>query len=122
MRVVYRLRGDLLQDPQLVKDTQALTLNAEKPLLELKGTHGLFGSEQWWRNVETGCLPLKTVTGTIEETFFAGQDARWGNEVNSFTVCLPDGSHVTESIYVNNKADHRLFRIGGHCPRNLRSR
>jgi len=112
MKLVYDLRSDLDKNPERVKQAQAMTLNSEKPLLGLKGSHGLFASAEWWNNIETGKIPKKTITGKIEEMFFAGQDSRWGDQVNSFTLRLPDGSHVSESIYTNQKADRRLFRVG----------
>jgi hypothetical protein len=39
------------------------------------------------------------VTGNIERTYFAGQESRPDDQVNSFILRLADGSTVDESIY-----------------------
>ena len=57
MKVVYSLRNDLEKDPSKVRDAQSLTLNDARPMLGLKGNRGLFGSEEWWSNIESGVKP-----------------------------------------------------------------
>ena len=52
------------------------------------------------------------MTGIIERTYFAGQDIRRGDEVNSFTLRLADGSTADESIYTHHKHDIKLFVPG----------
>ena len=52
------------------------------------------------------------MSGVIEETYFAGQDSRWGNKVNAFVLKLEDGSRIEESIYVNHRKDAKLFVPG----------
>ena len=78
----------------------------------LKGRHGLFASEAWWDSIKAGRLQTQTVTGSIERTYFAGQDSRHGDQVNSFTLRLADGSTVDESIYTHHKQDIKLFVPG----------
>lgn len=112
MKRVYDLGEDLKKNPSQVQAAQEMTLNANKPFLGLKGKHGLFGSEEWWLSIRTGKLRIKTIEGVIQETVFAGQDARWGDQVNSFNLKLEDGSTVLESIYAHEKTDRKLFRSG----------
>jgi hypothetical protein len=112
IRVVYTLKDKLRAEPEYVAQVQAMTLNEEKPLLGLKGTHGLFGSDAWWESINSGRIKTKAIAGTITELFFAGQDSRWGDQVNSFWLKLRDGSLLQESIYANQKADRRLFVVG----------
>lgn len=112
MKVVYALRDDLKSKPDYVAEVQALTLNREKPLVGLKGTHGLYASDEWWESIRSGRIETKVVSGTIHELFFAGQDSRWGDQVNSFRLKLNDGRTVEESIYANQKSDRRLFVVG----------
>ena len=109
---VYTLTEALAQDPARVTRTQSLTLDSAKPLMGLKGRHGLFASDAWWDSIKAGRIQTQTVTGSIERTYFAGQDSRRGDQVNSFTLRLADGSTVDESIYTHRKQDSALFVPG----------
>lgn len=112
MKRVFELSVELETDLQRVQLTQALTLNADKPLMGLNGTHGLFGSGEWWESIRNGRMKTTTVRGIIDSTYFAGQDSRWGDQVNSFTAKLDDGTVINEGIYANNKSDKKLFSAG----------
>ncbi|MDN2678465.1 hypothetical protein [Janthinobacterium sp. SUN033] len=112
MKPVYTLAEALAKDPGRVAKTQALTLDSARPHMGLKGRHGLFASDAWWESIEAKRLPTQTVTGIIERTYFAGQDSRRGDQVNSVTLRLADGSAVDESIYINHKQDISLFVPG----------
>ena len=109
---VYTLTEALAQDPARVTRTQSLTLDSAKPLMGLKGRHGLFASDAWWDSIKAGRIQTQTVTGSIERTYFAGQDSRRGDQVNSFILRLTDGSTVDESIYMQRKQDIALFVPG----------
>ncbi|WP_416772948.1 hypothetical protein ACMGT0_13210 [Pseudomonas sp. RHF3.3-3] len=111
MKTVYLLSEDLKRNPDRVALTQALTLNPNKPFLGLNGTHGLFGSEEWWKNIEERKIPLLLVSGIVKKVYFAGQDSSTG--VNSFSLLLDDGSVRDESIYsATAKEDRKLFVVG----------
>ncbi|WP_426088851.1 hypothetical protein [Janthinobacterium sp. PSPC1-1] len=109
---VYTLAAALAQDPARVAKTQSLTLDSAKPHMGLQGRHGLFASDAWWDSIKAGRIQMQTVTGNIERTYFAGQDSRRGDQVNSFTLRLADGSTVDESIYMHRKQDIALFVPG----------
>ena len=79
-------------------------------MLGLKGKHGLFGSPEWWASIEQRKMPLLFVSGIIRRAYVAGQDG--GNENNGIELLLEDGSVRDVGIYVNNKADIPLFRVG----------
>ena len=126
MKLVYELATELERDPEHVKLVQGLTLDANRPLLGLKGTHGLFGSPQWWANVResfeerrgwfkrlmTSSIKTEVKSGLIVDTYFAGQDARWGDQVNTFDLKLEDGTILSEGIYPKLKSDRKLFVRG----------
>lgn len=112
MKVVYELRRQLAEDPDHVVQVQTLTLNKDKPMLGLRGTCGLFGSEQWWKNIENGKLKTKMISGVISELVFAGQDSRWGNQVNSFKLGGTLSASQLMSIEVQEKQDRKLFCVG----------
>lgn len=110
MKRVYRLSDELENDPKQIALAQALTLNSSKPLLGLKGTHGLFGGPEWWASIEQRKMPLLFVSGIIRRVYVAGQDG--GDENNGIDLLLEDGSVRDVGIYVNDKADIPLFRVG----------
>ena len=112
LKVVYTLSAELKADPGYVRDVQALSLDNDRPLMGLKPTHGLFGSVEWWESIKSGCIRTAHITGTIRELIFAGQDARWGDSVNAFKLEKEDGTTVLEGIYVQDKVDRDLFRVG----------
>lgn len=112
IRQVYSLAVVLKANPSQVTETQALTLDNQRPLMGLKGNMGLYGSEEWWRNIRDGNLKSEILKGTIVETYWAGQDSRWGDEVNSFKVELSNGVLEDESIYTNRRDDKKLFKPG----------
>jgi hypothetical protein len=107
---VYYLTDELRSDPRKVELAQALTLDASRPRMGLKGAYGLFASDQWWDSINTGRIKLRRVTGTVSRVYEAGQD-RTGTP-NTITLTMPDGSSADVGIYVNNKRDAKLFRVG----------
>lgn len=111
MRRVYTLSEELAADPNQKKLVHALTLNSAKPLMGLKGTHGLFASPQWWDNINYRRMPLRFVSGVILRAYEAGQDSKTGFN-NSVSLRLTDGRTEEFGIYANRKEDTRLFREG----------
>ncbi|KAB8046196.1 hypothetical protein GCN78_25525 [Janthinobacterium rivuli] len=112
MQLIYTLAAALAQDPARVAKTQSLTLDSSRPHMGLKGRHGLFASVAWWESINAGRIQTRTVTGSIVRTYFSGQDSRRGDQVNSFTLRLADGTTVEESIYTHRKQDVALFVPG----------
>ena len=110
MKRVYLHSEKLGANPERVAAAQALTLDLLRPRLGLKGTHGLYGSEEWWSNIGQRKMPLLFISGIILRSFVAGPDG--GDENNGIDLLLDDGSERVEGIYVNVKADILLFRAG----------
>lgn len=110
MKVVYTLRSELARDPEQVGRAQALTLDQDKPLLGLKGTHGLYGAEDWWRNAEAGVIPSRQYKGVIRRLYVAGQGD--GEEFNAFEIESNDGVKYADSILLNDEANRPLYRVG----------
>jgi len=52
------------------------------------------------------------LTGIIERRYFAGQDSRRGDQFNSITLRLDEGSTVDESIYAHRREGIKLFVRG----------
>lgn len=110
MKLVYQLSEELKADPQQIALAQALTLDFLRPTLGLKGTYGLFGSSQWWKNITDGIMPLKKISGVVQRVYVSGQDESDGE--NAFEILLSDGSCLNESFYFNNAEDCQLFKPG----------
>lgn len=110
MRCVYSLARDLELNPRKAELAQKLTLDPARPTMGLKGTCGLFGSEDWWRNVDSGKLAAKRVAGVIVDAYVAGQDLT--ENINTVDVEGEDGAVRSVGIYVNNPLDVSLFKVG----------
>lgn len=109
MRCVYLLSEELRLDPNQVALTQALTLNQARPQMGLKGTHGLFGSSEWWAGIQEGRMPLLQLSGVVTRAYMAGQDESGLN--NTIDLLQDDGSEHAVGIYVNNPEDANLFQV-----------
>ena len=109
MKLVFQLREELRTDPERIVRTQALTLNPSRPKMGLKGSHGLFGSNEWWQSIEDGSMPLLYLSGVVREIYQAGQDGLGKN--NTIDIVLENGSVETVGIYVNNESDTDLFCV-----------
>lgn len=110
MKRVYSLAKDLRDNPGRVSNVQALTMDESRPLMGLKGTYGLFGSEKWWTNIENRELPLEFVAGNIKRAYAAGQDHSPLN--NTVDLVCSGGKELSVGIYTNKSSDIELFREG----------
>lgn len=110
MKPVFNLANELAGDPNRIRLTQELTLNAARPEMGLRGDNGLFGSPTWWQNLSNGKIPTLEIVGIIDRTYCAGQgDSGPPNMVDLLTDA---GSIEAVGIYVNDKADVALFKPG----------
>lgn len=109
MKTVFRLQEELQTNPQRVEKTQSLTLNASKPTMGLSGKYGLFGSSEWWDSIAAGKMPLQRLSGVIVRAYVAGQDP---DNINTIDIRVTDGSVQAVGIYLYDKADLPLFRVG----------
>lgn len=70
MKPAYRLKNDTT----FIAQVQKATRNTDDFGIEM--THGLFGSQEWWEQIESGKLKLHTLRGVITERFWSGM-ADW---------------------------------------------
>ena len=110
MKLVYLLSEELKNDPEYVSLTQKLTLDKSKPYIGLNGTYGLFGSQEWWDNINNNKMPLLFLSGIIKRAYIAGQEPLRYN--NTIDLLLDDGSIQMVGIYVNDKSNADLFKVG----------
>jgi hypothetical protein len=107
---VYELSKELAHDPEQIADAQALTLDQSRPQIGLKGSLGLFGSSEWWGNIEAGVIPLKRLSGVIRRVYVAGQDR--SDVPNAFDFASSNGTVRMEGIYVNSPEDVAVYQVG----------
>lgn len=110
MKRVFSLTEELSKNPERVALTQALTLDESRPLVGLKGGNGLFGSEEWWRNIEQRKMALLFVSGRVRASYVSGQDQSIAK--NTVDLEMNNGEVVSVGIYTNDKLDIELFREG----------
>lgn len=79
-------------------------------MVGLKGTLGLYSSNEWWKNIENGNFRELTTTGIISRLYTAGQDNN--GKINSFDMIDNNGNTISSGIYLNNQNDLYLFEIG----------
>ena len=104
MKTIYHLR----QDHKHIENVQAASLSS-KPF-GLKVVNGLFGSEDWWHNVDTGVIPLIRHTGTITRLFRAGMH----NESECFEIVGSDGQIFHYDCIALNRRDRKLYKVGAY--------
>ncbi|MGY1446334.1 hypothetical protein ACW582_03935 [Pseudomonas chlororaphis] len=108
--LVYQLAEELRRDPGQVLLVQSLTLDKNRPLLGLKGAFGLFGSKEWWANIEQRVMPTKQLSGVIVKTYYSGQDGDMPD--NTMDLLLEGGAICTEGIYVHDEEDVGFYQVG----------
>ncbi|MFZ6712349.1 hypothetical protein [Undibacterium sp. TC9W] len=110
-KLVYQLDVYFRENPDVVVNAQKIQLDPDRPALGIKGTHGLLGSDEWWRNIRNGVISSQEVTATVIDIFAPGRpsDSKKDSEMQ---LLLPDGSLTTLSMMANDPRDFGLFKIG----------
>jgi hypothetical protein len=101
MQPVYRLKDDLAH----VANVQKATLTTTKYGIEQ--THGLFGSDEWWRHIVDGSLLMDTVRGTITRVFMSGH-----NDWPEFEMRDNSGQLSRSTRETNRPGDDVLYVAG----------
>lgn len=108
---IYELATELAANPARIAMAQALTLNADKPLMGLLGDCGLFGSNEWWQSISEGRIEVRVYKGTIKRLYVAGQDAD-EDQSNDFEYVCDDGRVRRASCVAHDDGDLALYREG----------
>lgn len=107
---VYSLAVELSNDPEQVAAAQALSLDESRPTIGLSGKNGLFGSPQWWANIEAGVINTKRELGVIGDVYAAGQDS--SDIPNAFDFLSKEGGARMEGIYANDESGILEYQPG----------
>ncbi|RYL24702.1 hypothetical protein [Acinetobacter piscicola] len=63
-KLVYDLKSWLKDNPEDMELTHKVTLD-NSTTSGLKGSHGLYGTDEWWENIEDGSIESYMISGTI---------------------------------------------------------
>jgi hypothetical protein len=96
---------DLREDHQRIRWMQEATMTTRD--FGLEPTHGLFGSEDWWQNIELGRLPTFQVSGLITNVYNIGE-----GDHPEFSMVDNLGIETTWKREVNHADDDDLYIIG----------
>lgn len=107
MQLVYSLKNELASDSGQVATAQALTLDLSRPF-GLKGTFGLFGSDEWWQSIEAGRLQKTELEGVITLLGRVGMH----NESPVFNAHLDNGDHYTYDTVADTKKGVKKYIVG----------
>lgn len=108
MKTVYSLSEDLNRNPKKVELTQARTLDNRSLPGGLKGTYGLFGSDEWWHNIFKEVIPVTRLMGMVTRIYREGMH----NEGLGFEMEVSDGSTFRYSCVVNQHRNLKLYQVG----------
>lgn len=96
---------DLRQDHQRIRWMQEATLTTRD--VGLEPTHGLFGSRDWWRNIESGRLLVFKAAGVITEIYNVGE-----GDFPEFTMIDGDAIESSWKREFNCVEDDDFYVIG----------
>jgi hypothetical protein len=96
---------DLLDDHQRIRWMQEATMTTKD--FGLEPTHGLFGSPDWWLNIEHGNLPTFQQTGLITNIYNVGD-----GDHPEFSMVDESGIETNWKREVNQSEDDDLYIIG----------
>jgi hypothetical protein len=103
MKTIYRLKDDRERIRQLQK------ASTDDGRTGLKKEKYLIGTEDWWRAISSGTIPVIRLSGRVCG-YWPGQ---WGGGPASFRMQTSDGTTFSEHCYVEPEEAKILFPIGG---------
>lgn len=99
--IVYRLK----EDHHRIDQVQRATRTTES--FGIEPTHGMFGSDEWWQNLESGQLPLHTLRGTIKNVYM-GSMGDWPE----FKMLSDTGEESSWTRWLQSAEQDQFYRVG----------
>ncbi len=90
--MTWHIIYELARDEKQIAAVQKATLTTEEYGLE--PTHGLFGSDEWWKQIADGRLPVVMLKGTISRVYM-GSMGDWPE----FEIAIEGGSNEQFTRY-----------------------
>lgn len=106
MTVVYQLKAD----QRLIDQVQRATQSTEN--FGIEPTHGMFGSDEWWQNIESGRLALHTVKGKITKVYMSGMGPK--GDWPEFKMVSDTGEESSWTRMIHFAEQDQLYRVGAH--------
>jgi len=77
MYLVYDFKKDMKnrKKKEHIEDTRLLSLNDES-IFGIKKDKGLFASDEWWANIDSGQIITRSVSGVISSIYEAGMERK----------------------------------------------
>jgi hypothetical protein len=101
MQIIYQLR----RNQKFIDQVQRATLTTKE--FGIQQTHGLFGSPEWWENIETGKLMTHFVRGVIQRVHMGSQ-----NDWPMCEVLSDDGEISKWTREMQDFSSDSIYRIG----------
>ena len=99
--IIYQLKHDQRRIDQVQRATRTTENFGIEP------THGMFGSEEWWQNIELGRLPLHTLKGRITKVFM-GSMGDWPE----FKMVSDAGEESSWTRMMHSAEQDERYRVG----------
>jgi hypothetical protein len=102
--IVYRLK----EDQRLIQLVQRATRTTEN--FGIEPTHGMFGSDEWWQNIESGRLALHTLKGKITKVYMSGMGPT--GDWPEFKMVSDTGEESSWTRMMHFAEQDQLYRVG----------
>lgn len=111
MKRVFRLSEHHRLHPEELSKIQALTLDETRPTEGLSWYRGLYGSNEWWHNVQCEKIRRGFESGIISDVYARRDD--WAGSPGLLINVLVSRTELRGMpVYVNDEADLALFQVG----------
>lgn len=101
MTIVYQLK----QDKRRIDQVQRATRTTEN--FGIEPTHGMFGTDEWWQNIESGRLPIQTLKGRITKVYMGGM-----GDWPEFKMVNNTGEESSWTRMMHSAEQDDLYRVG----------
>ncbi|MDM7982832.1 MAG: hypothetical protein QUV02_00145 [Maricaulis sp.] len=110
MKRIYWLKNDdAAYSPRAIQKSRNLSLSSDSPY-GVVAEFGLYGSEEWWENIQRGKIPTRITEGRVIGLFEEGQDR--SGVPNSVEIETLDGCRVKRSIRFSNEPESERLKVG----------
>jgi len=104
VNIVYQLK----EDQRLIQQVQRATRTTEN--FGIEPTHGIFGSDEWWQNIESGRLALHTLKGKITKVYMSGMGPK--GDWPEFKMVSDTGEESSWTRMMHLAEQDQLYRVG----------
>jgi hypothetical protein len=106
--IVYQLKADT----KFIEQVQHATRTTKE--FGIEPTHGLFGTEEWWKQIANGSLPVVTLTGFIAKCYMGSM-----NDWPMFDLIDGLGEKTSWTRQVNAPEQDTFYREGSMAEINF---